>query len=171
MIYIKLLSQVVSLEAPPLVPKAACCTAPEKFDDLGQTRLKAGDRFLRPPSKQPPTHRGCGPAWKHSPGFRRGCGHDPFLSLSQKVRGSSGHPTQVEPVFDVILAWRITYATNAHSHECSPGDAAESLHMSLIVTKFSLRFRTTCPRGLRPGLISLATSDLSSGGGVPTCNK
>lgn len=53
------------------------------------------------------------------------------------------------------------YATDAHSHECSPGDAAESLRMSLIVTKFRPGFRTTCPRGLRPALIPLATSDLS----------
>lgn len=56
----------------------------------------------------------------------RGCEHDPFLSASQQTRGAAGTP-QVEPAFDVILAWRTMYATDAHSHKYAPGDAAESL--------------------------------------------
>lgn len=91
----------------------------------------------------------------------RSVGLDPFLSLSQKVCESGGRPTRVEPVFDVIWAWRVMYATNAHSREGTPGDAAESLYMLLIMIKDSLRFQTSRARGLRLGLISLATSDLS----------
>ena len=62
--------------------------------------------------------------------------------------------------FDVILAWRIMYATDVLSHACDPGDAAESLCMSLIMIKGS-QARITRPRGSRLGLIPLAISDLS----------
>lgn len=54
------------------------------------------------------------------------------------------------------------YATNANSHACDPGDAAESLCMSLIVIKASKGSQggITRRRASRLDLMSLAISDL-----------
>lgn len=50
----------------------------------------------------------------------------------------------------MILAWRIIYATDAHSHKCAPGDAAESQHMSLIITKKQSVLRALVPADCDP---------------------
>lgn len=50
----------------------------------------------------------------------------------------------------MILAWRIIYATDAHSHNCAPGDAAESQYMSLIIIKKQSGARALVPADCDP---------------------
>lgn len=84
-----------------------------------------------------------------------------LFSLSRSIHGGAADVPQVEPAFDVILVWRTMYATNAHSHECAPGAAAESLVHVIDHDQGQSEVLTTRPRGPRLGLISPATSDLS----------